>query len=235
MSKRLKRELSEAYRLAFARFGHQHWWPGETDFEICVGAILTQNTAWTNVEKAINNLKQLNLLNPRNLYELPVEVLAVHIKPAGYFNIKARRLKNFIKTLYEEYGGNVQLLLKGNREEVRSRLLSINGVGKETADSMMLYAGEHLIFVVDAYTRRIFSRHGWCAGDAEYDEIQAICEENLNDTGVKDILDYWRDYHAQLVMLGKNYCKNRNPKCEECPLKPLLKTGKCDGVDFLKI
>jgi len=224
MSKRLKRELAEAYRLSFERFGHQHWWPGETDFEVCVGAILTQNTAWTNVEKAINNLKQSNLLNPKSLYELPVETLATFIRPAGYFNIKARRLKNFIKTLYEQYHGDVQALLKGERMEVRNRLLSINGIGKETADSMMLYAGQHLIFVVDAYTRRIFSRHGWCNEDDDYDEIQAICEENIRNSG--NILDYWRDYHAQIVMLGKNYCKNRNPQCEVCPLKPLLKTEK---------
>lgn len=218
----LRRQLREAYRLSFARFGHQNWWPGETDFEICVGAILTQNTAWSNVEKAIGNLKMHNLLNPRKLHELPVEKIAFFIKPAGYFNVKAKRLKNFINTLVEGYEGNVQLLLAGEKWSVRKRLLEINGIGKETADSMMLYAGKHLIFVVDAYTRRIFSRHKWCSEDTDYDEIQRICEENLNDENIEDILDYWRDYHAQLVMVGKNYCRSRNPKCEECPLKPLL-------------
>ncbi|MCX7871878.1 MAG: endonuclease III domain-containing protein [Verrucomicrobiae bacterium] len=226
MDRRLQRELKEAYCLSFERFGHQNWWPGETDFEICVGAILTQNTAWTNVEKAIQNLKNAGLLSPQRLYKLTLEEIAIHIKPSGYFNIKAKRLKNFINTLVEKFEGNVQKLLEGERTEVRHRLLAINGIGKETSDSMMLYAGHHLIFVVDAYTRRIFSRHEWCSEDADYDEVQAICENNLNDADVKDILDYWQDYHAQLVMIGKNFCKNRNPKCDLCPLKSLLKSEK---------
>lgn len=222
MNRQLKNELKEAYRLSFKHFGHQNWWPGETDFEICVGAILTQNTAWTNVERAINNLKKLNLLNPISLYKLPLETLASHIRPTGYFNVKAKRLKNFLKTLVEQYQSKVQKLLEGDREEVRRRLLAISGIGRETADSIMLYAGQHLIFVVDAYTKRIFSRHNWCSKNADYDEVQSICEQNLNDNEQGDILDYWRDYHAQIVMIGKNYCRSKNPRCEICPLRTLL-------------
>lgn len=222
----IKHQLKQAYNLMRSRFGHQHWWPGETDFEICIGAILTQNTAWSNVEKAISNLKKENLLNPRALYQTPSEKIGKLIKPVGYYNIKAKRLKNFLKVLVEEYSGEVGLLLSGNKEEVRIRLLSINGIGFETADSMMLYAGGHLSFVVDAYTKRIFVRHNWANENATYNDLKTLCETSLNDLSPDRLLDYWQDYHAQLVMVGKNYCRKSNPGCESCPLFPLLRNHR---------
>ena len=154
---------AQALRLAYqrmrARFGHLQWWPGETPFEVCVGAILTQNTAWSNVERAIANLKAARVLTPRKLYALPERNLAALIRPAGYFNVKARRLRAFLQTLVEDFGGRLDRLLAGDTATVRQRLLAIHGIGPETADSMLLYAGAHPRFVIDAYTRRLFQRH----------------------------------------------------------------------------
>ncbi|MBI3876246.1 MAG: endonuclease III domain-containing protein, partial [Verrucomicrobia bacterium] len=144
-----------------ARHGHQHWWPGETPFEVCVGAILTQNTAWKNVERAIANLKSARVLTPEKFFALPEKQLAELIRPAGYFNIKAQRLRAFLSVLVEDFGGELSRLFAGETHVVRERLLAINGIGPETADSMLLYAGEHHSFVIDAYTKRIFARHGW--------------------------------------------------------------------------
>lgn len=250
----VRRALREAYRRARARFGHQHWWPAETPFEVCVGAILTQNTAWSNVERALANLKNANLLDPHRLYALPLPELARHLRPAGYFNVKARRLRAFLEPLVNEYDGNLERMLSGPTEQVRARLLNIPGVGPETADSMLLYAGGHAVFVVDAYTRRIFGRHGWYIGspvwsatDAHapgkpgaadsvapltlpsepepgltYDALQQLCTAALNEKHGKARLHYWQDYHAQLVMIGKQYCRTRNPLCHHCPLRELL-------------
>ena len=222
--------LRRAYELMRARFGHQHWWPGETPFEVCVGAILTQNAAWSNVERAIANLKAARVLEPKRLFALPETKLAKLIRPAGYFNVKARRLRSFLRVLVEKCDDDLKRLFAGNTATVRERLLAVNGVGPETADSMLLYAGGHNSFVIDAYTKRIFSRHGWSpktgvqgsksAGD--YDELQSLCESALNQKTGAARLDYWQDYHAQLVMVGKHFCRTRAPKCSECPLKPLL-------------
>ena len=143
------------------RFGHQHWWPGETPFEVCVGAILTQNTAWTNVERAIANLKSARVLEPEKMFALPEAKLAELIRLAGYFNVKARRLRSFLRVLVEQFGGDLKKLFAGETSVVRERLLAVNGIGPETADSMSLYAGGHCSFVIDAYTKRIFERHGW--------------------------------------------------------------------------
>ncbi len=219
--------LRRAYDLMRAHFGHQHWWPGETLFEVCVGAILTQNTAWSNVERAIANLKAARVLEPRNLFALGESELAAFIRPAGYFNVKARRLRSFLRVLVEEYGGDLNRLFAGDTATVRHRLLTIHGIGPETADSMLLYAGGHHRFVIDAYTRRIFHRHGWSRSDASYEELQRLCESALNQRPRKARLDYWQDYHAQLVITGKDYCRTRRPRCAECPLKPLLpRTGQ---------
>ena len=144
-----------------ARFGHQHWWPGETPFEVCVGAILTQNTAWTNVERAIANLKTARVLEPEKLFALPEAKLAELIRPAGYFNVKARRLRSFLRVLVEEFSGDLKKLFAGKLQSFTSGCWPIHGVGPETADSMLLYAGGHRSFVIDAYTKRIFERHGW--------------------------------------------------------------------------
>jgi endonuclease-3 related protein len=142
-----------------ARFGHQDWWPGETPFEVCVGAILTQNTNWTNVERAIANLKSAGVLAPEKLFALPEAELARLIRPAGYFNVKARRLRFFLRVLVQEFDGDLKKLFTGDTAAVRARLLAIHGIGPETADSLLLYAGGHHSFVIDAYTKRIFERH----------------------------------------------------------------------------
>jgi len=214
--------LRRAYELMLAHFGHQHWWPGETPFEICVGAILTQNTSWTNVERAIANLKSAAVLDPEKLFALPEAELAQLIRPAGYFNVKARRLRSFLRVLVEEFSGELPRLFAGDTTTVRTRLLTINGIGPETADSLLLYAGGHHSFVVDAYTKRIFSRHHWCSTDADYDTVRSLCETALNEKPLPRRLDYWKDYHAQLVMVGKHFCRKGQPRCKDCPLRPLL-------------
>ena len=229
------RELRRAYDLMRQAHGHQHWWPGDTPFEICVGAILTQNTAWTNVEKAIANLKGAKVLSPRKMYSLPVAELAELIRPAGYYNMKANRLRCFLSVLLGVFGGSLKRMFTGTTAEVRERLLAINGIGPETADSMLLYAGDHPSFVIDAYTKRVFQRHNWWRGKGEqakakahtadeYDPLQRLCESALSQRKGDERLDYWQDYHAQLVVIGKDFCKTNNPDCEGCPLKVLLPT-----------
>jgi endonuclease III related protein len=220
--------LRRAYVLMRARFGHQHWWPGETPFEVCVGAILTQNTSWRNVERAIANLKAAGVLRPEKLFALEESKLAALIRPAGYFNVKARRLRAFLRVLVEEYGGSLKRLFAGETSDVRERLLAIHGIGPETADSMLLYAGGHHRFVIDSYTKRIFQRHGWSRGDAGYEELQRLCESALNHKPLHSRLDYWQDYHAQLVAIGNNCCRTHQPRCAECPLEPLLPQGRQD-------
>ncbi len=231
--------LRRAYSLMRAQHGHQAWWPGETPFEVCVGAILTQNTSWTNVERAIANLKRADLLEPRRLFALPEAELAVLLRPTGYFNLKAKRLRAFLRVLVEDFAADLAQLFAGPTPLVRERLLAISGIGPETADCLLLYAGGHLSFVVDAYTKRIFHRHGWGgAGSsefkvpssksntrAEYDGLQALCEAALSHGPTAELLDYWQDYHAQLVVVGKIYCRPREARCEACPLKPVLPIG----------
>lgn len=232
-SRKAVHALRQAYELMFHAHGHQHWWPGDTPFEICVGAILTQNTSWTNVEKAIANLKRAKVLSPRKIHSLPNDDLAEFIRPAGYFNIKADRLKCFVRILVEEHRASLRRLFAGDTPEVRDRLLAIKGIGPETADSMLLYAGDHHSFVIDGYTKRIFQRHQWWTSSgeqgkakaqspAEYESLQTLCVSSLTQKSSTERLDYWQDYHAQLVVIGKDFCKTKNPNCEACPLKPLL-------------
>lgn len=218
------RALRRAYELMLGHFGHQHWWPGETPFEVCIGAILTQNTSWSNVERAILNLKTTGVLNPAGLFALKEAQLAERIRPAGYFNVKARRLHCFLKVLVNDFGGSLEGLFAGETSEVRARLLAIKGIGPETADSMLLYAGGHHRFVIDAYTKRIFQRHGWSTAVPDYHELQKFCEDSLCHKTGAERLDYWQDFHAQLVMVGKHFCRPRQPRCEQCPLKELLPT-----------
>ncbi|HKW31002.1 MAG TPA: endonuclease III domain-containing protein [Verrucomicrobiae bacterium] len=234
--RKVQRNLRRAYKLMRAQFGHLHWWPGETPFEVCVGAILTQNTAWTNVERAIANLQAARVLETKKLFALPESKLAELIRPAGYFNVKARRLRSFLRVLVEDFGGDLKRLFAGETSVVRARLLAVNGIGPETADSMLLYAGGHHSFVIDAYTKRIFQRHNWSpeTGDrgrktevgnskaGDYDALKLLCEAALNQKANAARLDYWQDYHAQLVMVGKHFCRTRAPLCDQCPLQPLL-------------
>jgi endonuclease-3 related protein len=209
--------LRDYYQRLRAHFGHQHWWPGDTPFEVCVGAILTQNTAWSNVEKAIANLKRARALSPRALHQLNEHQIAALIRPSGYFNIKARRLKAFIEFLFAEYGG-VTRMRRERLTSLREKLLSVNGVGPETADSILLYALGKPIFVVDAYTRRVLVRHRLIKPSATYDEIQKLFHSPFR----RHPPSLFNDFHAQFVAVGKTYCKSRVALCEYCPLKPLL-------------
>ena len=165
------------------------------------------------------------MLNPARLYALAPAELAQLIRPAGYFNVKARRLRAFLRVLVEDYRGDLAKLFAGATAAVRARLLAIKGIGPETADSMLLYAGGHSSFVIDAYTKRIFQRHQWGEADAPYADLQQLCQGALNAEA--DILDYWQDYHAQLVMVGKHFCRSRRMDCAACPLRPLLPVTAC--------
>ena len=205
--------LLKIYKSLYNFFGPLNWWPGDTPFEIMVGAILTQNTSWSNVEKAINNLKKENLLEPQKLYCLNQEELAQLIKSSGYYNIKAQRLKNFITFFIENYSGSEKKMFSGGGEELRKELLKINGIGPETADSILLYAGNKPFFVVDAYTKRIFSRHKLISKDSTYYQIQEFFNQNLD----RDV-ELFNEFHAQIVMLGKTICTSKNPDCAKCPI-----------------
>jgi len=205
--------LLKIYNSLYNYFGPLNWWPGDTPFEIMVGAILTQNTSWSNVEKAINNLKKENLLEPRKLYRINQEELAQLIKPSGYYNIKARRLKNFVNIFVNDFEGSAEKMFSGDIRELRKKLLNLNGIGPETADSILLYAGKKPFFVVDAYTKRIFSRHKLISKDSTYYQIQEFFFKNL-DRNVK----LFNEFHAQIVMLGKTICTSKNPDCTKCPI-----------------
>ena len=181
---------------------------------MAVGAILTQNTNWQNVEKAINNLKQDRLLQADELYRLSHRRLASLIKPAGYYNVKAKRLKNFLRFLFQSCKGSLRKLSLQDTQELRLQLLSVNGIGPETADSILLYALEKPVFVVDAYTKRILSRHRFIKENATYEEIKDLFMKNL-----KADVKSFNEYHALLVRLGKEFCLKNRPKCEICPLK----------------
>ena len=205
--------LPEVYRRLLGRYGHAGWWPGETPFEVCVGTILTQNTAWLNVEKALAVLRRRGLLSFDALSRLPASELAACLRPAGTFNVKARRLAAFLGFLGEELGGRVEAMAREEPGRLRRRLLSVHGIGRETADAIVLYAAGLPLFVVDAYTRRILFRLGLIRGTESYDEVQSLFMQALpHDAAL------FNDYHAQLVRLGKEACRPR-PLCERCPLE----------------
>jgi endonuclease III related protein len=209
------------YEAMMAAYGPQGWWPAESDFEMVVGAILTQNTSWTNVERAIANLKSERLLDPAALHALPLERLAEVIKPAGYFNVKARRLRNFIDMLVADFGGDLARLFALRTAVLRETILAVSGIGPETADSIVLYGARKPVFVVDAYTARIFHRHGLIDTDATYEDIQSLAQGSLADD-----VKVFQEYHALLVAVGKRHCKKRAPECTECPLSPILEKGQ---------
>jgi len=210
------RRLNLVYQRLYSLFGSQHWWPADTRFEVMIGAILTQNTNWLNAEKAITNLKKHKLLQPHKLYKLSYQRLASLIRPAGYYNIKTKRLKSFLEFFIRYYNGNVKKMSGIDTPSLRQQLLSVKGIGPETADSMLLYALNRPIFVVDAYTKRILLRHHFISQGAGYDKIQSLFMQNLK-SGVK----LFNEYHALLVKLGKEFCLKRRPKCDICPLKKL--------------
>jgi len=208
----IKDLLMTAYRLMLARFGPRDWWPAETPFEVIIGAVLTQNTAWGNVEKAIENIKAAGALSIEKLYKTPDEILAEWIRPSGYYNLKTKRLKALIRFVKDVYGGNLDRMAKTPVKDLREQLLGVYGIGQETADSILLYALNKPVFVVDAYTHRIFSRHHVIEQCASYEEVQRVFTDNLP----RDVQLY-NEYHALVVETGKTYCKKK-PRCLECPL-----------------
>ncbi len=205
--------LIEMFDNLMHHFGPQNWWPAETELEMMVGAVLTQNTNWKNVEKALNNLKKGNLLSLHKLSALSISEMAEVIRPAGYFNIKAKRLKNLIDLVVEHYQADLSMLLKEETRTLREDLLSVKGIGPETADSILLYAARRPVFVVDAYTHRILTRHGMTDEQASYHELQALFMDHLRDDSA-----LFNEFHALLVKTGKKYCR-RKPLCHLCPLK----------------
>jgi endonuclease-3 related protein len=202
----------EIYQRLSSHFGPQHWWPGDSPLEIMIGAILTQNTAWANVEKSIGKLREAGALSFEALRDIAEETLAELIRTCGYYRIKARRIKNLIVAVQEQSGGHLAEFLFFPLYELRKKLLAISGVGPETADSILLYAAQRPIFVVDAYTRRALSRHAWISADAKYEEIQSLFMQLPPDFAL------YNEFHALWVALGKNYCKPR-PRCAGCPLE----------------
>lgn len=213
----LQRTLLNIYRRLFDEYGPQHWWPAERPFEVIVGAILTQSAAWTNVEKAIGNLKQAGALKPDALRQLPQTKLAELIHACGYYNVKARKLKAFAEWFGERYVDSLDKLFQQTTRELRRQLLSIYGIGEETADAIMLYAGHKPIFVIDAYTRRIMERAGFKPPKDNYADWQQLFMDNLPAD-----VPLFNEYHALLVRLGKHTCRTR-PLCQQCCLN---QTGK---------
>ena len=218
--------LEQVFRRLKSRFGPQFWWPGDSAFEIVVGAVLVQNTNWKNVERALDNLRDAGLLAARSLYELPPEELEQLIRPAGYYRVKARRLRNLLGWLIDRFDGSLEQMFHTPLDVLRAELLAVSGIGPETADSILLYAGGLPTFVVDAYTTRVLVRHGWIDAEADYYRTKELFEENLPADAA-----LFNEYHALLVRLGKEYCR-KTPKCAGCPLEELLpEGGACGGND----
>lgn len=214
--------LEIIYEKLYEEFGPQGWWPADSKFETIIGAILTQSISWTNVEKAIQNLKEylasfnssgINILSPVLIKDIDVKLLAELIRPSGYFNMKAKKLKAFSSFLHQEYHDDLDYMFKEDLEVLRSKLLKVFGIGPETADSILLYAGNYPVFVIDAYTKRFFSRMNFTTKDVSYHELQQLIMENCPPN-----VDKYNEYHALIVALGKNVCKKRSPNCNICPL-----------------
>lgn len=206
-------KLMEMFDLLLRHFGPQHWWPGDSALEMMIGAVLTQNTNWKNVEKALRNLKDRHMLSLDVLRSQSTHELAEKIRPAGYYNIKAKRLKNLIDFIYDQYGGDLTSLLRADTIVLREGLLSIKGIGPETADSILLYAAGRPFFVIDTYTHRVLIRHGMIDEPVTYDELQAFFMDHLPDDP-----DLFNEFHALIVRTGKEFCRKK-PLCPYCPLK----------------
>ncbi len=208
----LGKSLMAIYESLLACYGKRHWWPAENSFEVCIGAILTQNTNWGNVEKAIGNLKKAGLLSATALRDVPAEQLAETIRPAGYFNVKSRRLKEFVDWLFQKYEGSLELMFTGDWHELRGELLKVRGIGPETCDSILLYAGNKPSFVVDAYTRRVFSYLGYVSEKDDYEKVRALFMENLPGDA-----ELFNEFHALIVQHCKVHCRKRSI-CSGCSL-----------------
>lgn len=244
--------VRKIYHKLSRTWGPQHWWPAETPFEVIVGAILTQNTLWTNVERAIRNLRLSDSLSIDGIRAAGLRELELLVRPSGYFRQKAKRLKEFLAFIDKQYGGSLAAMLATPTLELREELLAQKGIGPETADSILLYAGHHPIFVVDAYTRRVLERHDAIHPKSTYDEIRGMVEDALSTAepgviddfvvldpgrpavhepsrmstaGKSELAQTYNEMHGLFVQLGKHYCSKQNPQCEVCPLGPMLKRG----------
>ncbi len=216
--------LKTLYRHMAKHYGPTQWWPGETPFEVAVGAILTQNTAWTSVEKAIANLKAANLLGPRKIHVCPVPLLEQAIRPSGYFRQKTERLQLFCDYLIRRHRASMARMAQRPLPDLRAELLALKGIGPETADDILLYACGKPVFVVDTYTRRILSRHGLVPEDIPYEPLRAYFEKRLTPD-----VTLFKEFHGLIVWTGKDFCR-KTPQCEECPLAPLLRKPKKSGA-----
>lgn len=213
--------LEEYYDSLLAALGPQNWWPARKPFTVIVGAILTQGTAWTNVERALENLRREQMLSIRAIENIPLRRLARAIRPSGYFRQKAKKLKAFMRFLQDEYGGSLARMFRTPTGELRGKLLHVHGIGPETADAILLYAGGHPSFVVDAYTKRILLRHGWIGEKASYGEVQSLFDRNIP----REVARY-NEYHALIVRVAKNWCNAREAHCSECPLGRFISEGR---------
>lgn len=211
----MKNSLNAIYKRLEKHYGATHWWPGDSPFEIAIGAILTQNTSWSNVEKAIVNLKQKNLLCPRQMVAAPLEELETAVRPSGYYRQKTKRLLTFCEYLIARHQGSMKKMGKRPLGELRCDLLALNGIGPETADDILLYACEKPIFVVDTYTKRILSRHGLADENISYHDLQKVFHTNLT----MDVA-LFKEFHGLIVYTGKDFCRSI-PRCESCPLQDL--------------
>ncbi len=214
--------LPHYYDALFSALGPRRWWPAKTPFEVIVGAILTQNTSWVNVERAIENLRREGMLSVRSIERAPLGKLGRLVRPSGYFRQKARNLKAFAQFLRTNFGGSLTRMFRAPVPQLREKLLAVRGIGPETADSILLYAARHPVFVVDAYTRRILERHALIPGEGlTYKEIQTLFETSLARNA-----QLYNEFHALIVEAGKKWCRKKNPRCDECPLKPFLPVEK---------
>ena len=245
-SPRLRGEIVLYYRALLLRWGPQNWWPAESPLEVIVGAYLTQNTNWGNVEKAMANLKQERMLSVKGLREIPLARLQKLVRPSGYFRQKAQKLKTFIRYLDKNYGGSLDRMFSQPTEKLRAELLALHGVGPETADSILLYGGNHPVFVVDAYTRRVLERHGVITAKTKYEEIRGLMEDAVSSAAPEslavdqhgseprhpvsrmsrmsrsELAQHYNELHALIVRVGNQYCR-KTAKCEECPLRKFLR------------
>ena len=245
-----EKTIQTIYRKLAREWGAQHWWPAETPFEVIVGAILTQNTSWTNVGRAMQSLRAAEVLSVEGIRDTPLHELERLVRPSGYFRQKARRLKGFVAWVDAKYGGSLEAMFSTATDELRAELLKQNGIGPETADSILLYAGLHAIFVVDAYTRRLLERHKVIRASAKYDEIRELVEGALRNEDIplshakarerpvahapsamsraqqSALSRVYNEMHGLLVQAGKHYCFRRQPDCGGCPLGEMLTTAE---------
>jgi endonuclease III related protein len=213
--------LDEYFNSLFTALGPQHWWPGKTKFEVILGAVLTQNTSWKNVELALLNLRAAGVFTPTAVEKVHIRSLQALVRPSGYYRQKARALKAFVHFLQTGYRGSLKRMFATPTIELREKLLRVWGIGPETADAILLYAGQHPVFVVDAYTKRMMARHGWIADKAKYEEVRWMFERQFPGE-----VERFKEFHGLIVTVGKNWCRKQVAECEKCPLGRYLEEGR---------